>query len=278
MNQLETFISQFKNKTIGVAVYDLQTQKEILINADEMMHPASTMKVPVMMEVFRQAYKGFLSLDEQLEIFNSFKSIADGSDFALEATDDSETTLYKRIGETESIRELIRLMIVRSSNLASNILLEKVGIARVNAFIKELSIADMAVIRGLEDKKALRLNLNNSASAHSSTSMMRMIAKGKVISRETCDEMIQIMLGQEFNESIPALLPTDVQVAHKTGWSGDFFHDTGIVFPRNRKPYAISLFTHGFPEDKETEAHACMAQVSRIIYEEMFVETMDDRQ
>ncbi len=269
MNQLETFISQFKNKTIGVAVYDLQTQKEILINADEMMHPASTMKVPIMMEVFRQEYEGLLSLDEQLEIFNSFKSIADGSEFALEAADDSETTLYKRIGETESIRELTRLMIVRSSNLASNILLEKVDTARVDAFIKELGIADMAIIRGLEDKKALRMNLNNSASARSSTTMMRMIAEGKVVSQAVCDEMIQIMLGQEFNESIPALLPTDEKVAHKTGWSGDFFHDTGIVFPPNRKPYAISLFTNGFPEDKETEAHACMAQISKIIYDEI---------
>ncbi len=276
MNQLETFISQFKNKTIGVAVYDLQTQKEILINADEIMHPASTMKVPIMMEVFRQAREGLLSLDEQLEIFNSFKSIADGSEFTLEVADDSETTLYKRIGERESIRELTRLMIVRSSNLASNILLEKVDTARVDAFIKELGIADMAVIRGLEDKKALQLNLNNSASARSSTSMMRMIAEGKVVSREACDEIIQIMLGQEFNESIPALLPADVIVAHKTGWSGDFFHDIGIVFPPNRKSYAISLFTHGFPEDKEREAHACMAQVSRIIYEEMLVETVDD--
>ena len=269
MNQLETFISQFKNKSIGVAVYDLQTQKEILINADEMMHPASTMKVPIMIEVFRQAHEGLLSLDEQLEILNSFKSIADESEFALEVADDSETTLYKRIGEKESIRELTRLMILRSSNLASNILLKKVDTARVDAFIKELGIADMTVIRGLEDKKALRLNLNNSASAGSSTFMMRMIAEGKVISKEACDEMIQIMLGQEFNESIPALLPADVKVAHKTGWFGDFFHDIGIVFPPNRKPYAISLFTHGFPEDKEREAHACMAQISKIIYDEI---------
>lgn len=269
MNQLETFISQFKNKTIGVAVYALQTQREILINADEMMHPASTMKVPIMMEVFRQAHEGLLSLDEHLEIFNSFKSIADGSEFALEVADDSETTLYKRIGETENIRELTRLMIVRSSNLASNILLEKVGTARVDAFIKELGIADMAVIRGLEDKKALRLNLNNSASARSSTVMMQLIAEGKVVSQTVCDEMIKILLGQEFNESIPALLPTDVKVAHKTGWSGDFFHDIGIVFPRNRKPYVISLFTHGFPEEDENQAHACMAQISKIIYDEI---------
>jgi beta-lactamase class A len=269
MNQLENFISQFKDKSIGVAVYDLQTQKEVLINADEIMHPASTMKVPVMMEIFRQSHSGLLSLDEHLKIINSFKSIVDDSEFSLDAADDSEVTLYQRIGETESIRELTRLMIVLSSNLASNLLMERVGISRVDAFIKELGIKDMRVIRGLEDKKAYRLGINNSASARSSTFTMRLIAEGKVISQKACDEMIQIMLGQEFNESIPALLPASTKVAHKTGWTGFFFHDTGIVFPPNRKPYAITIFTHGFPEDNENEAHACMAQISKIIYEEI---------
>ncbi len=269
MTQLEKFISQFKDKSISVAVHDLQTQKEILINADEMMHPASTMKVPVMMEVFRQAQAGQLSLDEPLKIFNSFKSIVDGSEFSLDPIDDSEPSLYKRLGETESIHELTRLMIVLSSNLATNLLMERVGTARVDAFIKELGIADMTVIRGLEDKKAYRLNLNNAASARSSTHMMRLIAEGNVVSKEICDEMIQVMLGQEFNESIPALLPAGVRVAHKTGWSGDFYHDTGIVFPPNRNPYAISLFTHGFPEDDENQAHNCMAQISKIIYDEI---------
>jgi beta-lactamase class A len=269
MSELETSISKFKGKTISVAAYDLHSAREILINADAMMHPASTMKVPVMMEVFRQAQAGLLSLDERLPIYNSFKSIVDGSDFALDEADDSELTLYKRIGETESIRELNRLMIVRSSNLATNLLMERVGTSRVDAFIKELGIADMHVIRGLEDKKAYRLNINNSASARSSAHMMRLIAEGKVISREACDEMIQIMLGQEFNESIPALLPSGVKVAHKTGWTGDFFHDIGIVFPPGRKPYAISLFTYGFPEDDESQAHKCMAEISRLIYSEL---------
>ena len=267
MSRLEAYISQFKEKTISLAVSDLHTQSEILVNADEMMHPASTMKVPVMMEVFRQAQEKIISLDDRLEICNSFKSIVDGSEFSLEIADDSELTLYQRIGKSETICELTRLMIVRSSNLATNLLMEKVGTARVGAFIKELGIPDMNVIRGLEDKKAYQMNINNSASARSSTHMMRLIAEGRVVSKEACAEMIQIMLGQEFNESIPALLPASIKVAHKTGWTDSFFHDTGIVFPPHRKAYAISIFTQGFPE--ENEAHACMAQISKIIYDEL---------
>lgn len=269
MNRLEEFIARFEGKTISVAVQDLESGREIFINADVGMHPASTMKVPVMMEVYRQAEAGLFSLDDSIIINNSFKSIVDGSEFNLSVVDDSETTLYPRIGEQETIRELNRLMIVRSSNLATNILMELVGTARVDAFIKELGIKDVHVIRLIEDNKAYRLNMNNAFSARGTTQMMRLIAEGKVISKESSDEMIQVMLGQEFNESIPALLPAEVKVAHKTGWTGEFFHDTGIVFPKTRKPYAISLFTHGFPEDDENQAHNCMAQISKLIYEEI---------
>ncbi|MBN8654493.1 MAG: serine hydrolase [Anaerolineae bacterium] len=269
MKLLEEFIAGFKSKTISVAVQDLESGREFFINADVSMHPASTMKVPVMMEVYRQAEAGLLALDEPLKIFNSFKSIVDGSEFSLEEVDDSDKTLYARIGESETIRELNRLMIIRSSNLATNLLMERVTCARVDSFIKELGIENMTVIRGLEDKKAYRLGMNNAASARSSTQMMKLIAEGKVVSRQVCEKMIEVMFGQEFNESIPALLPTDVKVAHKTGWTGDFFHDTGIVFPPEQKPYAISLFTHGFPEDDENQAHGCMAEVSKMIYSEL---------
>ncbi|MBL8089723.1 MAG: serine hydrolase [Anaerolineales bacterium] len=267
MSQLENFISQFQDKTISVSVYDLETNQEININADVLMHPASTMKVPVMMEVFRQAREGKFSLDDKVEIYNSFKSIVDGSEFHLDVADDSEKSLYARIGEKETIRELNRLMITWSSNLATNILMDLVGTKPIDDFIKALGIKDVNVMRLIEDVKAYRLNMNNTFSARGTTQMMKLIAEGKVVSKEASEEMIQVMLGQEFNESIPALLPKDVKVAHKTGWTGEFFHDTGIVFPPNRKPYAITLFTNGFPEDDESQAHSCMANISKMIYE-----------
>jgi beta-lactamase class A len=158
-------------------------------------------------------------------------------------------------------------MIVRSSNLATNILIEKVGAKQVSIFLQELGIQDVIVNRGVEDNAAFRLGMNNSASARGLTQTMKLIAEEKVVSPNASKEMIQIMFGQEFNESIPALLPSSAKVAHKTGWTGSFYHDTGIVFPHQRKPYAITILTRGFPEDKENEAHICMAQISKIIYD-----------
>jgi beta-lactamase class A len=269
MFPIEKYIAQFSGKDISLSVHDLETGREINLRADESYHPASTVKVHLMMEVFRQAHTGQFSLDDSLTIFNSFPSIADGSPYSLEAKDDSETSLYERIGETESIRELTRLMIVRSSNLATNILFQKIGARAINEFLAELGIQDVAFVRGMYDLLALKRGMNNRGAARGLTQTMRLIAEGKAASKQASEEMIEIMLGQEFNESIPGLLPKGTQVAHKTGWSDDFYHDTGIVFPVNRKPYAISIMTRGFAEDQADEAHDCMANISKLVYEQL---------
>ena len=269
MTELEALIAEQTNQTISVAVYDFETGEEILIKPDEAYHPASTIKVHVMMEVFRQAGQGLFRLGDRLPIINSFTSIADGSKFSLNVNDDAEQTLYPRIGETETIAELTRLMIVRSSNLATNILVEKVGAENVNDFIQALGIDGVKFIRGIEDNAAFRLGMNNSATARGLTQTMELIAKKKAVSEQASETMIEILLGQEFNESIPALLPNSVKVAHKRGWNGNIYHDTGIVYPGDRKPYVISIMTRGFAEDQELEAHSCMAKISQLIYEKL---------
>jgi beta-lactamase class A len=269
MNELENFIAEQENKNISVAVYDFETGQEIYINADEDFHPASTIKVHVMMEVFHQVEQGLFTMEDCLPILNAFTSIADGSTFSLDVNEDADQTLYARMGEAESVPELTRLMIVRSGNLATNILLEKVGAKNVSNFIQGLGIQGVKFIRGIEDNTAFRLGMNNSATARGLTQTMKLIAEKKAVSEQASERMIGILMGQEFNESIPALLPESAKVAHKTGWTGDVYHDTGIVYPENRKPYVISIMTRGFPEDQPDEAHACMAAISKLIYEKL---------
>jgi beta-lactamase class A len=269
MFQLESVLNETKDKLIAVAFQDLETDGEYFRNADHAFHPASTFKVHVMMEVFREANEGVLSLEDRLPIVNSFGSIADGSLFSLKVKDDAEQTLYPRLGETETIQELTRLMIVRSSNLATNILIEKVGTKNINGYIQALGIQGVTVRRGVEDNVAFARGMNNSATARGLTQTMSLIARKKVVSQAASEKMIEILLRQEFNESIPALLPNSVKVAHKTGWTNDLFHDTGIVFPDGRRPYILSIMTQGFAEDQETEAHECMAEISRAIYEQL---------
>jgi beta-lactamase class A len=269
MFDLSSVLEKSPDKLIAVAFQDLETETEFYLNADEAFHPASTIKVHVMMEVFRQANQGAFSLDEHLPILNSFSSIADGSPFSLDAEDDSDKTLYARLGEVESIRELTRLMIVRSGNLATNILLAKLGDGSVDTFVRALGIEGVTVRRGMYDRAALRLGMNNSATARGLTQTLNLLARKKIVSEQASDEMIHILLGQEFNESLPALIPNFTKVAHKSGWSDDVFHDTGIIYPIDRKPYVLTIMTRGFMEDQGPEAHDCMAKISRLIYEQL---------
>jgi beta-lactamase class A len=269
MFNLAPILEEARDKLIAVAFYDLEKGSEYFLNADQPLHPASTFKVHVMMEVFHQAHEGWLSLEDHIPIINSFASIADGSKYSLDVNDDAEQTLYPRIGENEIIRELTRLMIVRSSNLATNILLERVGTKNVNDFIQTLGIQGVTVRRGVEDNAAFRLGMNNSATARGLTQTMKLIAEKKVVSKQASEKMIEILLGQELNESIPALLPESVRVAHKTGWTDDVYHDTGIVYPEHRKPYVLSIMTKGFAENQAREAHQCMATISKTIYENL---------
>src|SRR5689334_3816953 len=189
MFNLASVLEEAKDKIIAVAWYDFETGADYFLNENYEFHPASTFKVHVMMEVFHQAQEGLLSLEEPIPILNSFTSIADGSPYSLDVRDDAEQTLYPRLGENETIAELTRLMIVRSSNLATNILLEKVGTKNVNDFIQALGIQGVIVRRGVEDNAAFRLGLNNSATARGLTQTMKLIAEKKVVSTQASEKM-----------------------------------------------------------------------------------------
>jgi beta-lactamase class A len=252
---------------VAVAFRDLQTGREILINPGVSFHAASTMKVPVMLEVFRQARAGRLSLDERLPIRNEFRSIADGSAFSASAGDDSEQTLYRKIGGAETVRELLRLMITESSNLATNILIERVTPARVMELMRRLGARDIRVLRGVEDGKAFERGLNNTTTARDLLVLLRSIAEGRAVSRRDSGEMARILLDQKFNEGIPAGLPSNVKVAHKTGSITKIEHDAGIVYVPGRKPYVLVVLVRGIAD--EGRSHRLIADISRAVYEDI---------
>ena len=230
-------------------------------------HPASTIKLGLMMEVFHQAFEGEFSLEDLLPVKNTFTSLADGSEFSTVPEDDSETDLYLHIGEKFSLRELTRRMIVHSSNLAANLLVEKVGAIEVTRFMQELGTNDLVIRRGVEDKKAFAQGLNNSATARSLMQVLIRLAKRSVVSPAASDEMIAILRQQHFNEGIPASLPEGVSVAHKTGWDDKLYHDAGIVYPPGHAPLVVVIMTSGLSETGE--APKLVAALSYEIYHQL---------
>ena len=264
MSEAISELIQQSRAEVGLAAYDLATDQEILIQPDQSFHPASTIKVCVMMEAFRQARQGLFLLHDPMLIKNEFISIADGSLYALSVEDDSEKDLYEHIGEAFPIRELVFRMITISSNLATNLLLERVTPGRTTQFMQRLGTNDVIVRRGVEDNRAFRLGLNNAATARGLMQVLLKLAKREVVSPQDSDEMIKILLQQKFNEMIPAQLPANVRVAHKTGWNDDLYHDAGIIYPPSRKPFVLVIFTRGCKT--ESDAHALIASLARITY------------
>jgi beta-lactamase class A len=262
---VERLIAASGAETVGVAVYDLQTRQTLFVNERASLHAASTMKVPVMMELFRQAGRGQLDLDAPLTVKNNFSSIVDGSPYRLSRDDDSDAELYGRVGGAVSARELIRRMITRSSNLATNILIERAGAANVMKLMRELGARDIQVRRGVEDTKAFRAGLNNTATAYDLMLLFRAIAERKFLGPRACDEMLEILAAQEFNEGVPAGVPAGTRVAHKTGSITKIYHDAAIVYPPARKPYVIVVLTRGLADEKLS--HRLVADISRRVYQ-----------
>ncbi len=250
---------------VAIDLVDLGTQRRLSIDENTVVHAASTMKVPVLYELFRQADAGELSLDDSIPIANRFTSIHDGSTYALTAEDDSDATLYARIGGRASYRELARLMIVRSSNLATNILIERVDARRVRETLARLNAQGMVVRRGVEDIPAYRAGLNNTTTAYGFGRVLEAIARCELLSQASCDEIVDILADQEFDDGIPAGVPAGTRVANKTGWITAIQHDGAIVFP-NREPYVLVVLTRGIEDSAAAEA--LIADVSRIVWEE----------
>ena len=253
-----------KKGTFAVAFKDLKTGRHINIKDKETFHAASTMKTPVMIEVYKQAGEGKFSLNDSIELKNEFKSIVDGSSFSLDSTDDSEFELYKHIGEKRTIAALLYQMIIVSSNFATNLIIQKVGAENVTQSMRELGAKDIQVLRGVEDNKAFEKGVINTTTAHDLALIFEKIAKGETVSAEASQAMINILLDQKFNEIIPALLPPGVKVAHKTGSITHVHHDSGIVILPDGRKYVLVLLSKDWEDEKQTIQ--TMANISLLVY------------
>ncbi|MBW3564114.1 MAG: class A beta-lactamase-related serine hydrolase [Acidobacteria bacterium] len=244
--RIDRILDESAAERVGISFYDFRDGTVWEHNADELFHAASTMKVPVMMGIFRAAEQGELSLDQMIPVHNEFISIYDGSTFASGADEDSDIELYDHIGSTMSVEELTRRMIVRSSNLATNILIQRIGAERVTSMIREAGGHRMEVLRGVQDLAAYEAGMNNTATAHDLMVVLRKIAESaEAQSDGPADRMVRILEAQEFNEGIPAGLPEGTRVAHKTGSITEIYHDAAIVYPEGERPWILVVLTGG---------------------------------
>ena len=249
-NKISNLIKSHKG-TFAVALKSLDDGNTILINENEIFHAASTMKTPVMIELFKKKYNGEVSFEDSLQIKNEFKSIVDGSKFVLSSFDDSDEIIYKKLGKYISIRELVSAMITKSSNFSTNLLIDYINVKNVNKTMRDMGAENINVLRGVGDLKAFDKGLNNTTSAKDLLVIYEKLAMGSFINPSISNEMVEILKNQVYKDIIPKYLPDNVEVAHKTGWISGVRHDSGIVFLENGKKYVLILLSKNLDDDIE---------------------------
>lgn len=248
---------------VAISFLTLDGKTQYLYRADDSFHAASTMKIPVMIELFHQVKERRLRLTDTLTIHNQFHSIVDNSPYSLDPNDDSEKDLYDAEGETRELGFVCELMITKSSNLATNLLIERLGVEDIRATVRSLGADGMHVLRGVEDQKAYQQGLNNTTTARALQVLLTDIAEGEVVDEDSCRAMIAILEKQAFNEGIPAGLPVGTRVAHKTGEITNIHHDAAIVYaPR---PFVLVVLVRGITDQKDSAT--LIADITKMLYQ-----------
>lgn len=252
-------------EALAVAFYDYRHRTGWSYHGDRWFHAASTIKVPVLLGVFHAVDRGVLHSYSRVHVRNRFVSAADGTPFRIDASRDSSPEVHQALGRTLQVRELARHMIATSSNLATNLLIDVVGIEEIQQTLGELGLDGIDFRRGVEDMAAWAKGLNNRVTAFGLLAALRVIAEEKDFSPDSCREMLDILHAQEFKRGIPAGLPNHARVAHKTGEISTVAHDAGIVFLPDREPYVVVILTEW--DADSTGRHSTIARVSRAVFE-----------
>ena len=252
-------------RAIAVAVHDTATHASFRRHADRWFHAASTIKVAILLGVYSSIHHGWLLPHSRLHVRNRFFSAVDGQTFRVLADRDANSGVHEAIGKMLRISDLALHMIATSSNLATNLLLDLVGLDTVQRALDELGIEGIDIRRGVEDERAFEHGISNRVTADGLVLLLRLIAEERAFTPELSRQMLDILHAQEFRNGIPARLPRAVRVAHKTGEISTMAHDAGVVYPPKRKPYVVAILTEWAPD--AAGRSATIAEVSHAIYE-----------
>lgn len=249
---------------LAVSIADLETGAEFHYHADRWFHAASTIKVAILVGVFGAIFRGDLLPQSRVHVRNRFLSAYDGSPYRVRLDRDANPDVHREVGRTLRVSELADAMITTSSNLATNLLLDLVGLDVLQRTIEGFGLAGIDLRRGVEDDTAFEHGINNRVTANGLVGLLRLIGEERAFSPALSRQMVDVLLGQQFKSGIPAGLPRGAKVAHKTGEISTIAHDAGLVYLPDRRPYALSVLTEWEPS--ATERSATIAAASYLAY------------
>ena len=261
-------------ESVAVVARDLSDGRELALHGDRWFHAASTIKVAVLLGLYDAIERGELPEDARVHVRNQFTSLADSRYYRVDATRDGNQVVHDYIGRTMRIRDLARHMIVTSSNLATNVLIELLGHEAIRASLERQGVTGIDFRRGVEDERAWEAGINNRVTANGLAELLRGIAEGTAVSESASAEMLEILHDQRFVSGIPAGLPDGTRVANKTGEISTVVHDAGVVYLPERDPYVVVVLTQWAQDGDTGRRRKLIAGISKLVLEE-FVEWED---
>lgn len=257
-------------RSVAVAYHDYETETGWSYRGNEWFHAASTIKVPVLVGVFRAVEDRRLTLMARVHVRNLFASaVGDGSTFRVSASRDANAEVPRNIGKTMRVQELAHHMITTSSNLATNLLVDAVGVDAIADTLTKLKLdRGVEFRRGVEDEAAHQLGINNRCTADGMLEVLRTIEERKAFSEESSRKMLNILHEQAFRGGIPARLPEGVKVANKTGEISTVAHDAGIVYVPRREPYALVVLTE-WDASRTSGRSDTISRISRAVFDHL---------
>ncbi|MBK6408060.1 MAG: serine hydrolase [Holophagales bacterium] len=231
---------------------DLQTGGTVKRNATTTMHAASTMKTAVLLEALRRVDEKTL-LSTGIPVFDCFSSAVDGSPFRVEMDPASDGRLAPYLTQPARLDFLMREMIVRSSNVATNLMLGLCPPKDVQAFVDALGAPGVKVRRMVEDEKAYQAGISNETDAEGMAALLEAAVRSSKLSVEARRLAFEILAAQEFNGQIPAGIPQQAGavVAHKTGSISKVQHDAAFVRLPDGREYVLVLLATDFGASEE---------------------------
>lgn len=243
-----------KARAIAIALDDLETGAQFHYHADRWFHAASTIKIAILLGVYGAIYRGDLLPQSRVHVRNRFLSAYDGSPYRVSVDRDANSEVHREIGRTLRVSELAEHMISSSSNLATNLLLDLVGLDVLQRTLDDFGIEGIDLRRGVEDELAFQHGISNRVTANGLVSLLRLIGEGRAFNSELSNDMLEALHAQQFKSGIPAGLPPEAKVAHKTGDISTIAHDAGLVYLPDRKPYAVAVLTEWEPSTQGRSA------------------------
>jgi beta-lactamase class A len=238
----------------------------LIRDAERVLPAASTMKLPLLVALHSADERGGPHLEDQVRVRAVLDSVVPGHTYETTQDYDNDDAPWERLGRQASLRWLGERAIVSSSNLATNLLLDVLGLDSVNAVYRDVGATDCAVRRGIQDSPGGEAGLSNTVTASGLAAVMLGVAGRRLASEPACEEVERVLAACEHRDAIGAALPAGTYLANKTGWIDDHTHDVALVRPSGEAPFVLVVLSHARLDDDA--GHRLVADVAAACWED----------